>query len=936
MGSIVSPEVYREALEKFNPTFVAKDNLNCRIDHEISGVDVDVRFDRERFVVALCVNGLDSYMKVLTKDGREVVNTFEPAEGWDSMLAFMVSESLSEKPDLLRCQKCSRPVVHLGDQVWCDRCQMSVPKKCSCSAQMHFKVSNAGQPFWGCPDCKRAVKWDHGEVDYHDPDLSKKIARARAVLATPGLTKREFEASVKLSKLLNDDPERAVDLIIGERTPTGKRTFEAIIGKKRKIDVDAPRTVQDLPTGIRGFGPDDALEKVFTVIKQGPNGGDTIPASDFELHPLPYENLNCVQTLCFPYHRKDCNLVVAAATSAGKTTIAEMFMADAIERGGKAIFLSPLKSVSQEKKDDWHDQAHPWSSLGVCILTGDYQLNDAKRKELDRSSVIVMTSEMLDSKTRRMEVEKNEFLTRTMCLVVDEAHLLTMEGRGDALECGIMRFTQQNPHARVVFLSATMPNVSSLGKWLTRLNGKPSVVVKSEWRPAPLDVHWVPYAHSKAFQAYADNQRRKIQAAIELILDHPDDKFIVFVHSKKDGRLLGQALMGVGERPAFHNAELDRNQRVSMESSFRHGSLRVVIATSTLAYGVNMPARRVIVLGIHRGINEIDPIDVRQEVGRAGRVGLDPRGDAYVLVPGVSRRTEVIPDPDVIRKFNHIGNIESCLDDENVLAFHMIAEIAEGGATTVPKIMEWYSRSFASYCGMELDSDILTSVIIHRLETAGIIKSSKRTIKATKLGEVASLLYFSPFDVSRWCSNFRTLLSFDLLHNDYAVAWAIGNVPTAFQDNFIPRDVSGLEADIVMELRSLGIEESNVSVLTIASYCIFTGLKEVSMSPHTRKMKYEADRMIGAIKMIDKRVIGGIGQGYFTALSMRLQHGCGWGEADLCTIPMVGASRASILAAEGLTSVELVANNREEVIDCLGRKTGVSVWRAARDMMRRR
>ena len=72
-----------------------------------------------------------------------------------------------------------------------------------------------------------------------------------------------------------------------------------------------------------------------------------------------------------------------------------------------------------------------------------------------------------NSKTRRMANEGNDWLLRVMCCVVDEAHLLTMEGRGDALEVGVMRFTRQNPHARVVFLSATMPNVSELARWLT-------------------------------------------------------------------------------------------------------------------------------------------------------------------------------------------------------------------------------------------------------------------------------------------------------------------------------------------------------------------------------------------------------------------------------------------------------------------------------------
>jgi DNA polymerase elongation subunit (family B) len=91
-----------------------------------------------------------------------------------------------------------------------------------------------------------------------------------------------------------------------------------------------------------------------------------------------------------------------------------------------------------------------------------------------------------------LEVEDNHNYIANDVLV-SNCHLLGMEGRGDHLESAMMRFSAINPKCKIIALSATMPNVKEIASWLTLLNGKKSLLIKSEWRPVQLDIHYETY-----------------------------------------------------------------------------------------------------------------------------------------------------------------------------------------------------------------------------------------------------------------------------------------------------------------------------------------------------------------------------------------------------------------------------------------------------------
>lgn len=309
-----------------------------------------------------------------------------------------------------------------------------------------------------------------------------------------------------------------------------------------------------------------------------------VPTARFPHARFPFPNFNVVQSRLFESYDKDANCLVAASTSAGKTVCAEMFISHEVRaRGGKGMYLSPLKALAEEKKTDWSDPAHHFADLNLSVCTGDYQLTADRRAELEAADVVIMSSEMLNSRCRNHRAENNEWLQRVGTLVVDEAHLLTVEGRGDHLESGLVKFARLCPQARIVLLSATLPNVDEISRWIGRLTGKDTYLLVSEYRPVPLGIHYVQYPH--AF-SYRDGEANKVETAMGVIADYPDDKFLVFAHTKDTQKKMAERLLEAGIECEVHNANLDKKKRIEAERRFKTDpALRVVVATSTLAWG---------------------------------------------------------------------------------------------------------------------------------------------------------------------------------------------------------------------------------------------------------------------------------------------------------------------------------------------------------------
>ncbi|OYT46141.1 MAG: DEAD/DEAH box helicase, partial [Desulfurococcales archaeon ex4484_42] len=163
------------------------------------------------------------------------------------------------------------------------------------------------------------------------------------------------------------------------------------------------------------------------------------------------------------------NILVASPTASGKTLIAELALINAFLRGRKGIYTTPLKTLANEK----YEEFSLWSKIGakIGISTGDY---DEPGEWLDRYDIIVTTYERLDSLFRL----RPKWLRRVGVVVIDELHNISDEERGPTIE--LIAIYALKLGAQIVGLSATLSNPEELAEWLG------CKLVLSNWRPVKL------------------------------------------------------------------------------------------------------------------------------------------------------------------------------------------------------------------------------------------------------------------------------------------------------------------------------------------------------------------------------------------------------------------------------------------------------------------
>ena len=625
-----------------------------------------------------------------------------------------------------------------------------------------------------------------------------------------------------------------------------------------------------------------------------------VSTSEFPHGKYPFEKFNQVQSRVFEIYNKNCNCVIAAPTSVGKTVCAEMFMGEEVRvRGGKAIYLAPLRALAKEKIDDWTSENSIFSDAKIAICTGDYRLTEARKKELEEADIIIMTSEMLNSRCRNLNSEKNDFLKDCGTLIVDEAHLLTVPGRGDHLEIGLMKFAQIAKDTRIVLLSATMPNVDQIANWLgCSLIRKDTYLVQSDYRPCPLEIHWEEY---EAAETYDLTEEYKVSKALDIVKKYKEDKFLVFVHSKLTGEKVLLALKESGVNCEFHSADLNREKRHEVENKFKYGDLRVIVATSTLAWGVNTPSRRVVIVGVHRGMSEVETYDIFQMAGRAGRPGFDPRGDVYILLPdnNAEHHIDRLSSPKDIESqlLSHVGKPED--PHYKTLAFHLVSEIHHGQISTTEDVHDWYGKSLAYFQYQELEDNIADKTI-DLLIRVGAIKEVNGKYEVTSVGKVSSMLYYSPFDVADLRRNFKFLFANNLHHNDMALALSLGNVDS-IRSGFVSRaekdEMDGF-AKKVQDAFGGDYLESSVKG-AYAYYCLLNGSFLGPFNAIARGLQMDFDRLATVLNMLDSLAAKWNKREFFHEISLRIAYGVRPELVDFCKVPNIGKVRAERLYAAG-------------------------------------
>jgi superfamily II DNA/RNA helicase len=341
----------------------------------------------------------------------------------------------------------------------------------------------------------------------------------------------------------------------------------------------------------------------------------------------------------------DQGVLVCAPTGTGKTLIAEAAVYEALRTGRKIYYTTPLIALTDQKFHELQALAQTWgySANDVGLVTGNRRINaDA--------SVLVVVAEILLNRLLNPTFGFDD----VFAVVMDEFHNFNDPERGIVWEFTLEMLP---PHIRLLLLSATVGNSLEFVNWMSQRLNRRLELVQSDDRKVPLTFQWVGDAllsehleqmaqgtdeakktpalvfcfnreecwsvaeQIKGKQLLADGQ----QAALSKELDRYD-------WSQGAGPKLKQLLIrGVG---VHHAGVLPRYRRV-VEDLFQRKLLSITVCTETLAAGVNLPARSVVVPNLLKGPPDkkkiIDASSAHQMFGRAGRPQFDTQGYVFVL-----------------------------------------------------------------------------------------------------------------------------------------------------------------------------------------------------------------------------------------------------------------------------------------------------------------
>jgi activating signal cointegrator complex subunit 3 len=512
-------------------------------------------------------------------------------------------------------------------------------------------------------------------------------------------------------------------------------------------------------------------------------------------------SLNKIQSIVFnsAYNTNE-NLLICAPTGAGKTNVAMLTVVHQLKQNiqdgqlqknqFKIIYVAPMKALAAEMTANFSKKL---GSLGVCVreLTGDMQLT---KQEIQQTQMIVTTPEKWDVVTRKGTGDIS-LTSIVRLLIIDEVHLLHGD-RGPVVEALVARTLRQvestQSMIRIVGLSATLPNYVDVARFLHVNPYKGLFYFDHRFRPVPLSQTFIGVKAIRPLQQMNDMDLICYNKVIDMI--RQGHQVMVFVHARNATVRMANFLRDTASKndtlkyflsdgqakyvnKAFvksrnkhlgelfnsglsvHHAGLLRSDRNLIEKYFADGLIKVLVCTSTLAWGVNLPAHAVIIRGTeiydskHGSFVDLGILDVLQIFGRAGRPQFDTSGHAVIITAHdklshyLSLLTNQIP-------------IESSFI--TYLADNLNAEIALGTISNVEEAVEWLSYTYLFvrmrlnfqaygmvYQTLQEDFNLekkrkeLVDVAAKALDKAQMIRYDMRTgnLSITDLGRIASHYY---------------------------------------------------------------------------------------------------------------------------------------------------------------------------------------------------
>lgn len=652
-------------------------------------------------------------------------------------------------------------------------------------------------------------------------------------------------------------------------------------------------------------------------------------------------------------------LLVTSPTGSGKTLIAELgIISHLLSKGGKAVYITPLKALTAEKYNELKD----WEELGfkVGMTSGDYDSDDAWLENYD---IIVSTYEKIDSLWRH----NPSWLSEVDYFVLDEFHYLNDEERGPVVESVAIRAKRKN----LLALSATISNYEKIANWLN------AIPVTTNWRPVPLR-EGVIVEGKKSYQVIFPDETIEIKGNDPIIaytlyvLEH-GGQVLVFRNSRKMAEstakkisssmgllsLPDKELLKVGEEiknvedagsnekeelyelvvrgVAFHHAGLSKGLREIIERAFRERKIKVIVATPTLAAGVNLPARAVIIGDFHRynrkilGYQEEIPImEYKQMAGRAGRPGFDKEGEAVIVVRNKKEAEKVFkkyilspPEP-----------IESRLGNESAFYSFLLGIIS-----SEKKISEDDLEDYAM--DTLLDKDVAEKYVkrgITWLRDNEFIAGDDELV-LTKFGKRVADLYINPFTAKV----FKDYLTKSDKSCNIAYLHLVAYTPDGPTVSVTRSELEELVDEAPCPLFVEEPEDEDefynyVSALKVAMI-INDWIEEVDEDVILSRYGIGSGDLRSIIDTMDWLTYSGYNvakvldlkehyESLYT-LNLRVKDGVKEELLDLVKIQGVGRKRARILYNHGIKKPEDVVMNVEKVKSLLGQKIGEKIAKEA-------
>ncbi len=530
----------------------------------------------------------------------------------------------------------------------------------------------------------------------------------------------------------------------------------------------------------------------------------TVEIKDFDVDPrvcdiVTQQGISTLyppQADALPHVLAGENVVLSVPTAGGKSLVAYLGMVQRLlTEGGKALYVVPLKALAREK----YEELSVFKQLGlkIALSTGDLDESDPR---LSRYDIIVCTSEKADSILRHGV----KWIEKVRVLVVDEIHLIHDPSRGPTLEVIIARFKGLNPDTQIIALSATIKNAMDLSVWL---DGK---LVSSEWRPVPLR-EGVFHKREILFEdgTVTPVSGKQVKPVERLVEDSvgAGGQVLVFVNTRRSTVSVAHRLAGVvsslltsedvkkltqhvGSKKrqfaevtsvddelhmlvrqgvAFHNAGLSSRQRRMVEQGFKQRLIKCIVATPTLAAGVNIPAQRVVIRDLWRyeanfGMQPIPILEYKQQAGRAGRPQYDTVGEAITIAKNGNQKDKIYEN------YIHADTepIYSKLGSQAALRMHLLAVIASRFVDSLDQIYAFIESTFFAYQAevYTLEEEIETALTFLR-DHEFIEDIDNGRLMATLFGTRTSSLYIDPLSavvlrssLEKSCARDTSTLSF--------------------------------------------------------------------------------------------------------------------------------------------------------------------------------